>query len=465
MPWIGWFRSIGLTFVLVAVLGGVAITTDDPSHAGVDRRWSPIAAADLTDPLVGAQWWRSALGLTTLVPPGPGRPVTIVDTGVDFTHPEFAGRTNLLALDIQEAESTNWLHGTAVASVVGASANGVGIVGIYPEARLASWDARGDGRYIDEGAIAAGILAAAERGPGVINISIATEAPSLVIQQAIAWAIRRGMLVVAPSARNGTATGVLSYPASFPHVLTVAATSRDNGPAAFSTPSAYVDLAAPGVDITVADASSGGWSTTDGPSYASALVAGAAAWVWTTRPDLDASQLFEVMRRSAADLAPSGPDAATGHGMLSVATALTYSPVPTSDPFEPNEDVDYVRRSGLYDTGIPPLTTKSKRRAVLSARIDRVEDPRDVYSVWLPARTTTAITLISEEATAARLLAGSITSVREGLGARLLASTNATAVTQRIVYRNRGRGVSAYLEIVPGRSISRTTYTLQLRSR
>ena len=46
-----------------------------------------------------------------------------------------------------------------------------------------------------------------------------------------------------------------------------------------------------------------------------------AAWVWTVRPELDASQLFEVIRRSARDLEPPGKDVATGYGLLNVPAA------------------------------------------------------------------------------------------------------------------------------------------------
>ena len=57
---------------------------------------------DFTDPLVGTEWWRSAIGVAGLTPPGPGKPITIVDSGVDFAHPEFAGRAGIVTLNTQE---------------------------------------------------------------------------------------------------------------------------------------------------------------------------------------------------------------------------------------------------------------------------------------------------------------------------------------------------------------------------
>ena len=97
--------------------------------------------------------------------PGPGIPVSLVDSGIDVAHPEFAGRPNLVLLNDQEPPSFGGIHGTAVASVVGAQENGVGIVGIYPDSILRSWDAAGgDGTELTSSAIAKGILAASAAG-------------------------------------------------------------------------------------------------------------------------------------------------------------------------------------------------------------------------------------------------------------------------------------------------------------
>ncbi|MBI4171234.1 MAG: hypothetical protein HY511_00595, partial [Actinobacteria bacterium] len=66
-----------------------------------DRIVRSLAAADFSDPLVPTQWWRSVLGIADLTPPGPGKPVTVVDSGLDLAHPEFAGRPDTVALNEQ----------------------------------------------------------------------------------------------------------------------------------------------------------------------------------------------------------------------------------------------------------------------------------------------------------------------------------------------------------------------------
>ena len=105
---------------------------------------------------------------------GPGKPVTIVDSGIDVTHPEFLGRA-----EHRDAERAGAGADRRRARHVGrlarrgAPVNGVGLVGIYPEAVLRSWDAaKAHGTELETSEIVQGILAAANGGPGVVNLSL-----------------------------------------------------------------------------------------------------------------------------------------------------------------------------------------------------------------------------------------------------------------------------------------------------
>jgi Subtilase family len=120
-----------------------------------------------------------------------------------------------------------------------------------------------------------------------------------------------------------------------------------------------------------------------GTSFAAPLVAGAAAWVWTARPTLDVTQLFDVMRASAQDVSSPGYDALSGFGRLDVPGALTVAP-PALDPQEPNEDVTYVKPNGLLRRAAAPLTSAGRKSGAVTARLDVGDDPRDVYRVWIP---------------------------------------------------------------------------------
>src|SRR6476469_7406008 len=328
----------------------------DLRRAGVVRVSRPerflltVSAAEQqeTDPLVPYEWWRFAIGADQVASPGPGKPVTVVDSGVDLSHPEFATRPNTTALNSQTTSDVDEDHGTAVASIVGAQNNGFGIVGVYPDAVLRVWDASPFGS-LSEGAAIQGITEAARRGPGVINLSFGGEDDDPLLDDAIRFAFRSGSLVVAAAGNEALDGNPPNFPAFYPHVLTVGATTESNNVAIFSTLSPTVDMAAPGVHIPVAETlkeEPTGYSTTgSGTSFASPLVAGAAAWVWTTRPDLDNTQLFEVMRRSARDIVPEGFDTASGYGLLNIPGALNFR-TPTSDPQEPNEKPREIEARG-----------------------------------------------------------------------------------------------------------------------
>jgi hypothetical protein len=164
-------------------------------------------------------------------------------------------------------------------------------------------------------------------------------------------------------------------------------------------------------------------------------VAGAAAWVWTTRPDLDNTQLFELMRRSATDIAARGFDNASGYGLLNIPSALNFR-TPTSDPQEPNEKPREIEARGLFTTATPPLTTAGHTAGSITARVDRSEDPIDLYRAWAPAGQT--------------LRAQVTGSVR----VRVLERTtrlHPLAIGKRGVaaYRNPGKGAYVYVEVRP----------------
>ena len=428
-----------------------------------DRPAGTLARLDFDDPLVPTEWWRAAVRIDTLTPPPAGKPVTIVDSGIDVTHPEYLGRANTVTLNAQEPAGIGGEHGTAVGSVVGAPVNGLGTVGIYPEALLRSWDAaKGEGTRLDTSEIAQGILAAANDGPGVINLSLGSNERELVIEQAVYQAVRKGSLVVAASGNDGDAGNPLGYPASIPHVLTVGATGRDDHVTSFSSRSRFVDLAAPGESIAIATARGKGYQSGDGTSFAAPIVSGAAAWVWTVRPELDSTSLFELIRRSARDVEAPGRDDSTGFGILDVATALTY-PSPVPDPLEPNDDLDFIQLDGVYYTGIPPLTTARRPATTVLARLDVVEDPRDVYRVWVPkGKTLRAVATADTDVDIALWRQGTV-SVKESIvGSDRLARAVTRGPKEALSYRNPGLGRVAYVAVTLPQGVSGATYRMRV---
>lgn len=442
---------------------------DDLERRGLVHLASPVrenvgtlSASVVPDPLSADEWWRVAIGVDGLEPPGPGVPITIVDSGLDVFHPEFAGRPNTETLNPQEPQPLGGEHGTMVSSVVAAPANGQGVVGIYPEAVLRSWDAaRGQGTKLDTFEIVQGIIEAARRGPGVINLSLGGSDRDPVVEQAVMQAVRGGSLVVAASGNDGEVGSPLGYPAVLPHVLTVAATDRTDQVASFSSRSPYVDLAAPGDDILVASALNNGWQSASGTSFSAPLVSGAAAWVWTVRPDLDATQVFEVLRRSARDIGKPGKDYASGFGLLDVRSALAY-PAPIRDPLEPNDDLALVDPSSPDAVGVPALTTRSRTSTSIRARYDLVEDPRDVYRVWVPKGRTLVAKTGGADVDLSLWRAGTL-SVKSATGRLAHSATRGTTETLR--YANTAGGRYLYLDVSPRRGTLTGAYTLTVRLR
>ena len=350
------------------------------------------------EPYEPQEWWIPVVRANQAVPPGPGKPITVIDTGVEITHEEFATRPSTIVMNAQSTSGRFEEHGTAVASVAAAPINNLGVVGIYPQAALQIWDASPFGDGLTVGDVVQGLDVAIRRGPGVVNLSLGSPFRNPVLEAMIAVTVSSGTLVVAAAGNSRDRGSPLEYPASLPHVLTIGALDQIGAPAIFSSGSRHVDLAAPGVDIPVAVPTTlhppmfyepTGFS---GTSFAAPLVSGAAAWIWTVRPTLDAGQLFDVMRASAQDVSSPGYDSFSGFGRLDVPAALTVPP-PARDPQEPNEDVAYVKPGGLLRRVPAALTAAGKRSGSVNARLDAGDDPRDVYRIWIPGRREVSIAL------------------------------------------------------------------------
>jgi hypothetical protein len=423
--------------------------------------------SQLTDPLSSSEWWISHVGADRWTPiPGPGKPLTMIDSGVDLSHQEFAGRPNTTALNTQTYSGNDEeLHGTATASVAAAPENGVGMVGIYPQAALRLWDASPNAQ-LTVGDEIAGLVAGARNGPGVINLSLGGFERIPVEEHAILAAFGAGSLIVASAGNSRDNGSPLSYPASFPHVLTVGATQEADRVTGFSSASPALDLAAPGQDMiaaipTVFNAS--GYATVDGTSFSAPLVSGAAAAIWTARPTLTNTQLFEVMRRSARDIGRRGWDSDTGYGILDLPAALARK-APAADPQEPNEDVYLVKPNGLTRVGHAALTGPTHRSMRISAHLERQEDPEDVYRAYLPAKGHLVVTVRPNANVSLEIWGRRTRTVLEtGAAARrdlLGASAHAGPRFERVTIRGRGVGQYVYVDVFLAKKIGSAGYSL-----
>jgi hypothetical protein len=411
-----------------------------------------------SDPLAPQEWWLSHIGADRATPPGPGVPIAIVDSGVDPTQPDFAGRPNTTFLNAQTTSGREEYHGTAVASVAAAPDNGFALDGVYPEATLEVWDASPTAFGITDFAAIAGIQAISAHCPAVINLSCGSTNPDPQLQDAILDAVRQGCLVVAAAGNSGDEGSPTTYPAAWPHVITVAATDENDAVLPFSTSSPTTDVAAPGTnfvaDVPTARNANGYQADLSGTSFAAPLVSAAAAWVWTMRPTLTVSQLSQILRSTARDIGPPGFDNGSGWGIIDIPAALA-APTPPNDPFEPNDDVSQVKPGSLFEEGQPPLTTPAKPTVRLAATLDTGDDPRDVYRLWVPAKRYVHVAVASGGNAAARIWGPQTSSTREGVkaqrrdlrGQKMYGGTRGSAAYVEVLLTGRSAAASYALSV------------------
>ena len=358
-----------------------------------DRRLRSLAFP--ADPLSGSQWNLAALGLEGLTPP----PVTdssvvlgLIEGSFDPSHPEWQGaRFSFTRAPTMPGDD----HGTAVASVAGAPDNERGIVGVWPGMRMVIAPPNPGSCGDAVRAIREAVRAKAS----VLNMSYAIEDGCFAHRLATNMAYGQGVVLVAAGGNEfGERDAQFDSPGGDPHVITVAALDTDFSSAFFSNRYDAIDIAAPGVDVPAAvslandnDGNPDGYRAESGTSFSAPLVAAGASWVWERRPRLDHTQLTDLIRHAARDLGRRGWDPDFGFGAFQMPLALSDR-APAPDPVEPNDDIEWVNgRHFRRDPAINKPRRRVRRRTLLSARLDRLEDPTDVYRVVVGAGWTMRI--------------------------------------------------------------------------
>jgi hypothetical protein len=407
-----------------------------------------------------AAWARGAMVLPTLAPPAPTRSIGIIDDFVDTSLPDLAAQTRI----INGPATIQGPHGTEVASAAAAASNGGGVVGVFPGAPILSY---GVPPELTCGAAVNGVQALLQQKASVINLSFGSTQQCFSLFRAVEGAFGAGTLVVAAGGNEFQQGNQPSFPAAWPHVLSVAAINQNLQPSFFSNANIAIDVSAPGqgvpVDVPIqfdGDGTPDTVTLADGTSFASPMVAGAAAWVWSARPTLTNGQLADLLRESAQDIGATGYDPQTGFGLVNVPLALAGR-TPVADPLEPNDEITFIDGSS-FTSADPYIWTGSARRPLL-ASADEVEDPVDVYRIRVPARGRVRVELRTLSGDADLfVLRGSATS----LEARPLGrSTKNGRATDRVTVRNpSGSARRYYVAALPvSRTVLNSTYTLRFR--
>ncbi|WP_414660830.1 S8 family peptidase [Horticoccus sp. 23ND18S-11] len=250
---------------------------------------------------------------------GRGTTIAILDTGIagDATFGSGRVRTLDLGLGSSPGNGSDDGHGTAVAALAAGAASDAG--GVAPAANLLSIRVTDTSGVSDLFTVSRAIVAATDAGASIINVSLGGYSTGPVLDAAITYATQRGALIVAAAGNDQAAQ--LAWPAADARVVSVGAIDKAEQQVSFSNSGDQLQLTAPGYGVQTAWLD-GRRVYVDGTSASAPLVSGAIAAVMSQNSNLSARQAADLLVLTANDGGPPGVDAAYGHGIINLATAL-----------------------------------------------------------------------------------------------------------------------------------------------
>jgi subtilisin/minor extracellular protease Epr len=296
---------------------------------------------------------------------GKGINISILDTGIDYSHPDLAdnykGGYDFVNNDPYPRDMNG--HGTHCAGIIAAENNTEGVVGVAPEANLYAVQVLnflGIG-YVSD--IIAGLEWAVDNNMDIVSMSFGMPTYSASLEAACDAAYASGVLLVAAAGNEGDGnpwTIEYSYPAAYGSVIAVGATDYSDIVAPFSNTGPYLELVAPGVNIPSTMPTyrvflnlfgvDRYYDTLDGTSMAAPHVAGVAALILSSA-NLTNDEVRNRLISTADDFWLEGFDWAYGFGLVDADEAVKAITSCDSygnpkDAFYPGEDV-YVKGIGL----------------------------------------------------------------------------------------------------------------------
>lgn len=366
---IGW-RSGLASLLTLAMLGSIS-----PAQAALpDSHWW------LTNWSIEQIWQQSK---------GAGVRVAVIDTGVDSSHPDLAGKviagadfSGFGSADGQTPVGESSFHGTMVASLIaGQGDEAGGVIGVAPEADLlsASVGVGVEGANTDQ-QIADAVRWAVDEGAQVINISLSRNSDRWPKSwdDAFLYAFQNDVVIVAASGNSNDGSPGLTAPATMPGVLAIAGVDKNGLSAAGSSADGVsVALAAPAINLL--GSYPGGevrrWS---GSSAAAPLMSGLVALIRSIYPDLNANSVIDRLLATATDAGEPGFDTKYGWGIPNPLEAIAVDrPVQLENPlgsleqwvalYRPNQASDEPSESGVAvpeqpaDNGSESFATPANR--------------------------------------------------------------------------------------------------------
>jgi VCBS repeat-containing protein len=293
----------------------IAAYEADPAVVSVDRDLPRAAEAVPNDPGYSEQWalpligWEEVYGV---VDPAGSSTIAVLDTGVDASIPDLAGRVvGGWSFDEADPASDASGHGTAVASIAAASVDdGAGIAGVaYDGVSIMPVRVLGDDGTGQDSDIIEGLVWAVDHGADVVVMAFSNPGESAALQFAVDYAWARGVVLVAAAGNDGGTAP--TYPAGLAKVVGVGATDSSDAVWSSSNQSNAVFMVAPGVGIAASN------GTVTGTSASAAEVAGAAAVMRANDAGASPSVIVGRLARNAEAV-----DGVVGNGRLHLGRAL-----------------------------------------------------------------------------------------------------------------------------------------------
>lgn len=326
---------------------------------------------------------------------GQGVTIAVVDTGIDVTSPEFAGRISSASRDMFDATTNRGYnatddHGTDVAMVAAAARDNTGILGIAWGATImalrsdtpntcvsdgGSTDPKA-GCQFDDQTISAAIDYATAHGAKVINLSLGGDPPSSAVTDAVARAAAAGVFVVVAAGNDGNANpdafGAGLDTAGNGAVIIAGSIDENGAISSFSDragsqPDHFLTARGEGVCCEYKNGqlyvdNQGFIYLLSGTSFSTPQIAGAAALLAQAFPNLTGKQIADILLRSAFDAGAAGTDPIYGRGILDIAKA--FQPIGTMSLAGGTTALALSDTSGVTSAAMGDATAHASLQAV-----------------------------------------------------------------------------------------------------
>lgn len=297
-------------------IGGVALTPNDPQIANCWGLNNTGQTGGTTDADVDAfEAWDTFTGYGNVT-------LAVLDTGVDGTHPEMAGKmiagwnTNNNSSDTMD----RFAHGTHCAGTAGANGNnGIGLAGMSWRVKIMPVKVLTDGGSGTEAQCGAGMVWAADHGANICSMSLQYYTGTSQFDADVNYAFGRGVCLIAATGNNRGR--VIAWPARFANCYAIGATNHFDQRASFSNYGPEIDVTAPGENV-YSCVPNNGYAYYSGTSMATPHTSGLASLLWSFDRGLTNTELFSLIRDYTDDKGSAGWDEEFGTGRINARSSM-----------------------------------------------------------------------------------------------------------------------------------------------